>query len=347
MDKWFHVILVNVVPIGLLTAYLLFRRERLFQNYQERIRILPGLVISTIFAYFLSHTPDIPFYLVGGLVISALGYVESGMVVTAFFVLIHTFAENGTPAMLSYSLIQAVFMAFFAGWFSCKKTRIPAMISIAAGTVILVLAEYGFVFSKESVKELLWQVTGAVAISCIVLMILAIKKEENYSYDSSLFAALELKNPKVYKHSCRVAKLSFDAAEWIGADAEFAEAIGKYHEIGRLVNPKEYIQAGKSLMEKEKLPETLIEAVGQVSGKSDKPKTREAAIVFLSENILTTLQFLEAKKEHVAIHKVVESVFSVRLMKGVFEDSGLSLTDYVKLKQFYLKEMEDSYDNSY
>ncbi len=157
-------------------------------------------------------------------------------------------------------------------------------------------------------------------------------------YDTALLDRLQTELPKVYRHSERVAELSAKAAQSIGADALLCEAAGWHHEIGKLVDKKDYIAAGVRLLEENQFPERLQAAVRQTSGKLEAPKSPEAAIVMLSEGILSTIQFLKIKQETVAMDKIVENNFQIRLMKGVLDETGLALKDYTALKRFYLLE---------
>ncbi len=168
-----------------------------------------------------------------------------------------------------------------------------------------------------------------------------LQTEETLVYNTALLERLQAELPKVYRHSERVAELSAKAAMSIGADALLCEAAGWHHEIGKLVDKKAYIAAGVKLLEENQFPERIQAVVRQTSGKLEMPKSPEAAIVMLSEGILSTIQFLKIKQETVAMDKIVENNFQIRLLKGVLDETGLTLKDYTALKRFYLLEFAE------
>lgn len=134
------------------------------------------------------------------------------------------------------------------------------------------------------------------------------------------------------------AKLSKEAASIIGANKELAYAGSLYHEIGRLEG-NDYISLGLYLLDLYCIPQEVKEVVKQHSYKSDLPKTREAAVVLLTDNILTTMEYLrEIEKKNVTYDKIIEDIIFLRLNNKTLDDSGLSIQDFNRLREFYVSQ---------
>nr|WP_295678586.1 HD domain-containing protein [uncultured Lachnoclostridium sp.] len=151
-----------------------------------------------------------------------------------------------------------------------------------------------------------------------------------------LMKRLEEESPKLYIHSKSIAYLSQKAAECIGAKEDVAFVGGLYHEIGRLLGA-DYVKNGEELAIQYKLPKEVSDMIRQHNFKVELPKTKEAAIVMLSDNILSTILYLKNSGEtSITAEKVIENTFSIRLNKGTLDESGISLKEFHKLKEFYI-----------
>lgn len=163
---------------------------------------------------------------------------------------------------------------------------------------------------------------------------LAVITDENFP----LLIRLAKEAPKLYYHCKLVAELSKRAAIHIGANEELAYAGGLYHEVGRLEG-KDYVELGEKLAKEYDLPEELIQIIRQHNYKCDLPKSEEAAIVMLSDNIISTIFYLKGTGQSgISNEKIIENTFHVRFKNGTLDESGITLQKFNKLKHFYLLE---------
>lgn len=159
--------------------------------------------------------------------------------------------------------------------------------------------------------------------------------------DFSLIERLYNEAPTKYLHSMNVAGMSMNAAREIDADAQLAFAGGWYHEIG-CIEGKEYITLGEKLAKETNFPQGLIDIIRQHNEKFELPQSEEAVIVLLSDNIVSILEYLKKTGQTCVVYeKVVENIFAVRMNQGTFDQSGITIQKYKKLKQFYIKECEN------
>lgn len=144
----------------------------------------------------------------------------------------------------------------------------------------------------------------------------------------------------LYAHAERIGDLSARAAKEIGADELLAKAGGLYHEIGKL-NGKNYIEEGIKIAQEYAFPRELTAILQEHNIKYDKPSSVEAAIVMLSDNVVSTIEYIQKSEENkYTTNKIIENIFQMRLDKGTLDSAGISLKDYKILKEFYQKEFK-------
>lgn len=160
--------------------------------------------------------------------------------------------------------------------------------------------------------------------------------------DNDLLQRLKNFSENLYQHAIFIGDLSGRAAKEIGADEMLAKAGGLYHEIGR-INGKQYIEEGLTLAQEYTFPKELKAILKEHNIKYDKPSSVEAAIVMLSDNVVSTIEYIEKTEENkYTPNKIIENIFQLRLEKGTFDTTGITLKDYKKLKEFYQKEFNKS-----
>ncbi len=169
--------------------------------------------------------------------------------------------------------------------------------------------------------------------------------EEVLNVDFVLLQRLKQHSIKLYNHSLLISELSGRAAKEVDANEQKARAGGLYHEIGR-IEGKNYVEEGIKLVEAYHLPSMIADIIRQHNLKYEIPNTPEAAIVMMTVSIIATKEYLEKTvidktgnsegRVTVPIEKIVDNVFQMRLTKGSLDDSGLTLQQFNKLKDFYL-----------
>lgn len=157
--------------------------------------------------------------------------------------------------------------------------------------------------------------------------------------DFELLKRLETYSAALYEHSKRIGELSWKAAQAIGGDALLARAGGLYHEIGRIEEEEDYIEAGSKLGREYGFPDRLLEVMRQHSTGFELPRSAEAAVVMLCDCIISTSDYLakSGKREKISDKQLVTSIFQNRLEKGNLEDAGMTVEQIQALKEFYIE----------
>lgn len=156
--------------------------------------------------------------------------------------------------------------------------------------------------------------------------------------NNELLLKIKEHSKALYNHSILIGDLSGKAAKVIGADEYLARAGGYYHEIGK-IKGKDYIIEGLKLADDYGFPEELKSILRQHNIKHEKPTFVESAIVMISDNVASTIEYIEKSVESkFTIDKIIENIFKMRMDKGTFDYSGLSVKDFKLLKEFYQNE---------
>lgn len=158
------------------------------------------------------------------------------------------------------------------------------------------------------------------------------------SEDNELRYKMKEYSQSLYNHCNLIGDLSGRAAREIGANEELSRAGGYYHEVGK-INGKNYIEEGLKIANQYNFPHKLKEILKQHNINHDKPTFVESAIVMISDNLVSTIEYIEKTgKQKFTTNKIIDNIFKMRLDKGTFDDVVLSLKEYKQLKEFYKKE---------
>ena len=141
----------------------------------------------------------------------------------------------------------------------------------------------------------------------------------------------------LYQHSYEISRLSGLAARELGCDEALAAVGGMFHEAGRILSPENYMEGNASLAEQYDFPENLAAVIRQHNTGSEIPKSPEAAIVMLSDCIVSTSEYLRknGKRDAISDDQLVMSIFTNRINKGGLDEAGLTDVQLDRLKAFY------------
>ena len=158
------------------------------------------------------------------------------------------------------------------------------------------------------------------------------------STDHELMQKIKNYSESLYVHSLRTGNLSGMAAEFAGYGKNLARAGGFYHEAGRIYGNEDYKEACSQIAKEFAFPIQLEDIIKQHGEVPEKPGSPEAAVVMLSDSIISTDEYFDrtGKREQIPDEKLVKSVFNSRLAKGSLDNSGIDKENIEKLMDFYI-----------
>lgn len=160
--------------------------------------------------------------------------------------------------------------------------------------------------------------------------------------DSPLLIKLQNASQEAYLHSKRVASLAkIVAGELKNADVSLVYAAGLYHEIGRILG-KNTLENTDSVAKKEKFPKGLREVLSDAIPGKSHPKSAEAGIVLLTDNICSTIEYLKkSTNQELLFERIVDKSLLLRMNKGDLNDCGFSVQDFSAIRNCLVRNLKE------
>lgn len=287
--------------------------------------------------------------------------MEHGVMV--YFVLLIQNIMLHTGEFNSWYLLLLFLYGVFVIWVLSKelrgKTLFYLFVSLLSVDAVLQILQYQFQMSalQSHKRQVVVELISVVCLEIFLAFYLLYRKhreakelrdsqrhfqeglEAALQEDHALLLRLQEHSRSLMGHSRRISAIAAQAAEYMGANVLLAQAGGLYHEIGKITDPKNYLQAGVELLEEYDMPKELLEVVSQHSTGLPKPQSMEAAIVMMADCIISTSNALEkkGKRDAVSDKHLVEVVFQHRIAGGNLEESGLTEEQIKQLQEFYME----------
>lgn len=154
-----------------------------------------------------------------------------------------------------------------------------------------------------------------------------------------LYERIKNEQPQIFRHSVVVADISKKAAAIIGADEDAAMAGGLYHEAGKLLGGDNYFDNNMIIAEKYGFNEHITNIIMSHDLKHELPQSREAAIVYFTDNIIGTIYYFKSVKKDTGLSntQIINTFFDKKINDERLYECGLTLGDYGILKKFYIE----------
>lgn len=279
-----------------------------------------------------------------------LNFWMIGVFLLAFIVPSYLAAVFHVILTISYCLVNGLSVEEFICYFTFgtlillltkfmdKLCNMVIILVVACTTnlaFLILLDDFQFDFTADSIHALISTAIMVVFMWAVQVVFDPYQKKE-VIVKKQLMEQLKRFSDNLYEHCKQIGTLSEGAARKIGVREDIAYAGGCYHEIGRLEG-NEYIEDGAKLLKENGVSSQVIRVVKEHNIHHDVPTSKEAAIVMLSDSIVSTVQFLKARQPdaELPMDNVVDSIFAKRFEKGLLDESMLSMKDIVMLKEYY------------
>ncbi len=267
--------------------------------------------------------------------------------------------DNGSLELrkLIFYAVSGALLALLMSEISKKRAFIYAAIVFMILSAAMLVVTYKFVLSdiENDIEFVASYIIGALLIFTSAYFVyihkeykakkavLRLNNKLNTYLEDSSDIKLRLKeySESLYAHSVLVGELSASAADLMECNDVLARAGGMFHEAGKLIDEKNYVNAASLLAREYDFPKELSDIIRQRSTVYEKPKSMEAAIVMLSDCIVSTCEYLErtGKRENISDEELVANIFDNRLSKGSLDEAGMTDEQIQKLMGFYIKQV--------
>lgn len=360
----FKMIALMIILIFFL-SFIMKTNQAVFFQTKKQLIILEICFFFSLVGVLLAGKYEIyQLWMLGAILIAALIHNYLGIAFHLLFTFWYYMIQINSIEYFILDILMGTILCILTKYTKKLNTLLYTIIIVISIHISLLLLVHNFLYRQSMIKETIFSVGSSVIL--IIISYAAIQfynhkivKQQNRQLQQNRL--MEEQKPKkrtleeigepnfellvkfqefsksIYIHSVDIAEISFHAAAEIGKDAQLAKVGGLYHEVGR-INGGNYIEEGIRLAKQYDFPEEVIEIIRQHNSKVESPKFPEAAIVMLTDSIVSALEYVEKteKRQTVPIPDLVSNIFENRLSKGLLNEAGLSIEDYVALKNFYI-----------
>lgn len=354
-DSVYEILKFNLLFAVLISILMFYAKERKAELL-DRLYNLPVLIFSYLFSV-LCIIASCKFnlynlWLIGPMMIAMLVETDFGLGIHFILSLILIANTGWSFDSFMYNFILGAIGCILAKHILDIKKIGYVLIIFLSSNITLYVVINNFMKDKTININILFSVISSILLFGILFMAERINnsnERNNESLDRILGDNYELLlrfrefSKKLYDRSVYVSDVSGRAAERINANDLLTKAGGMYSKIGRIMG-KDYITEGVKLLEEYQFPVEVIDIVKQHNLKYGNPKSKEAAIVMITDNIIASMDAVREMKEgkNISASKLIDGIFSLRLSKSNFAESGLTGDEIRALKNFYQEEFEKS-----
>lgn len=335
------------------------RKDYLFDHAEHPARLMISYMVCLILMAVLNIlSSDIlpnecvslfP-YMSVAVLFTLLSNFEIGITLYAHFILI-------SSLLLRLDFGLSFMNLFLFGIIGCcivrsavKTFHIWQFMGIMSVQYIVLYIAYHFLDKFDILKDGLWFAGSLVTNLTTLYLILYLadrkmihkyvsKYQEIMNPEYPLLLELKEKAKSDYYNAVHTAYLSDRVARLLEADCLLAKAGGYYHKIG-ILRAKSHVAKSLDIGKENQFPEPLIQLIHEYTGRYETPKTVEAVIVMLSDAIVTSILYMYDKnpEQKLDYDKIIEAIFKKKYESGILQDSGISLKDLHKMKEYYKSE---------
>lgn len=352
-------IIISIIFITVVIFYLKkvrVNKEHFTKKLSNYGRIINIYWILFVFSFIITFIPsDIRPMFIIGIIMTLVSNEHLGVLFQIYLSVMMTMISTDSIEALFFYLVSGLVGCTVAKFFAKRETIFYAVVVMLTAnlalTGALVYAKNAMIDIKFIISSLFCTLEG---IAIIILILPYVYYRVNHRLrnkllritepDFELIMMLQNYSKDLYEHSIKVAKLSERIAVQIGADSLLAKTGGYYHKIGKLEG-KDYIKSGVEIARSYSFPEEVTDIIKQYTGRKESPKSVEAAIVMLSDTIVSAFEYLNNKQNGLVYDKdlVIDQIIETKLDKDMLDDSGLSVKMLRNIKKC-LKQEENIYD---
>lgn len=204
--------------------------------------------------------------------------------------------------------------------------------------------------SVISVELMIYPVINAAITLLLILLVLKVyaakvifSEKDKYleinDPECQVLAELKSCSADDYYKSVHVAYFCDRIAKKLGLDDNAVKCAGLYHRIGIIKGQRSW-QNTNEVCREQKLPENVCDTLAQFLDSSRKIESPEAAVLFMSECIVSSVKYLFDKNKDISLDypSLINAIFKQRVEAGIFEKCSISIEQFEKMKTVFIEE---------
>lgn len=350
--------IVTVIVCGMLVqCFYAHGGGKYTEEINSKILYFFGIIVSQALVLLYGYKFVGSLWLISVAVISVIDGMKHGMICYFLcmvqYVLFTTDYVYNNKIILYYLVLGVIIILMFSD--NGIKELIYSVITMVALSAVLLIIQFGFDMGllKENMIYIIIQIMSSFVIAVTALIVkymfeqlgkikgLCDEDVESLQFllesDHELIRRLQAYSANLFIHSMRVSVMSMRVAQKMGYNSLLAKAGGMYHEIGRIKNNEDYIEATNDISYAYDFPKCLADVILQNCDKEQNLESREAVIVMLSDSIVSMAEYFIRNKDKTkpSKEKLIDSVFANRQKKGNFDYCDISGEELEEIKKIY------------
>ncbi len=350
--------IVTVIVCGMLVqCFYAHGGGKYTEEINSKILYFFGIIVSQALVLLYGYKFVGSLWLISVAVISVIDGMKHGMICYFLcmvqYVLFTTDYVYNNKIILYYLVLGVIIILMFSD--NGIKELIYSVITMVALSAVLLIIQFGFDMGllKENMIYIIIQIMSSFVIAVTALIVkymfeqlgkikgLCDEDVESLQFllesDHELIRRLQAYSANLFIHSMRVSVMSMRVAQKMGYNSLLAKAGGMYHEIGRIKNNEDYIEATNDISYAYDFPKCLTDVILQNCDKEQNLESREAVIVMLSDSIVSMAEYFIRNKDKTkpSKEKLIDSVFVNRQKKGNFDYCDISGEELEEIKKIY------------
>lgn len=355
-------IAVSLTGIMVFVYYYGMRGSRMIKSVLSQRVFLVSFAVSNLLVAFTGIADTGTIWMAAVAIVAVregMGHaVSCHLLFMLQYLIISPAADTGTKIIIFYAVL-GILLSLVVSEVKKQKLFIYAAVIFISLTFVIIIVLNGFNLKETwEHRSFLFKCVAGDAVLLITSWVTyrikrkSAKSQNNYkeaaldekallrfaSEDHELMQRIKGYSEALYTHSMRTGNLSGRAAEFAGYSRNLARAGGFYHEAGRVYGNEDYKEACHQLVNEYAFPIQLADIIKQHGEVPEKPHSPEAALVMLSDSIISTDEYFDrtGKREQIPDERLVKSVFNSRIARGSFDNSGIDKEHIDKLMDFYI-----------
>ena len=340
--------------IMMINDYVIDESERDVHANTTRLLGAFGIGSIVICAGYMLEKP-IHFFLAVSTLLCTMVPIHYGLMISLMLSVTMGLCVSGHAYDLAYCVLLCLYGAIFSKIILKQRYQLHSSFMIFALSITHTFLYQYILYSSVGFFTLL---LGCVEGICNVLLVLflipiLVKKKEEVSMTTYAVAmgqnfplAMFLKSLSIerYTQCVYIAKMCLIAAKELGFDESLCACAGLYYDLcdNDEENPVEYATI---LCRRNLLPIEAVRILSQYHGSVNVIRTKEAALVDLVYETMMRLSRQNEDTECFEKEMMVHSIFNELSKSGRYDESGLSINKFIKLRDVLIHEVEKN-DNS-
>lgn len=144
-----------------------------------------------------------------------------------------------------------------------------------------------------------------------------------------------------YNHALRVSRIAAHCAAKINVNTKLAAVSGFYYRLGKF-GGEPFVESGVRIAQDNCFPNDVILILSEFGGQNKNISTIESAIVHITDTLVTKFELLDHTTLSSSWNRdmVIYQTLNEESSSGIYDSSGLTMNQFLKIREFLAKEEE-------